>query len=55
MVAKVLLPLKQQVHKILDVYYYILPISVKFWIILDVVGGSDFRYAGDSFTLLGGD
>ena len=50
-----LLPLKQQLHKILDVYRYILPISVKFWIILDVVGGSDFRYAGYSFTLLGGD
>ena len=50
-----LLPLKQQLHKILDVYCYILPISVKFWIILDVVGGFDFRYAGDSFTLLGGD
>ena len=49
-----LLPLKQ-LHKILDVYYYILPILVKFWIILDVVRGSDFKYVGYSFTLLGGD
>ena len=48
-----LLPLKQQLHKIMNVYCYILPISVKFWIILDVVEDSDFRYAGDFFTLLG--